>query len=1219
MAEVRRFGLGTQLGQSSGLEGQVDCRTIAFSNARYMDIEQILQEAQHRWLRPPEICEILRNYQKFRIAPEPPNMPRSGSLFLFDRKVLRYFRKDGHNWRKKKDGKTVKEAHERLKAGSVDVLHCYYAHGEENENFQRRSYWMLEEDLMHIVLVHYREVKEVAANEIAPEGHEGSKAIFPRTRDSEEILQVSQTSSSINSNFLQNHSQIPSQTTDTSSLNSGPTSEYDDTECGKPSLDAMYVKSDAADNQQAISRFRSGLEFRQSEDRPSMNQMEAGLLSTYFPVQYPSNQNDYLGRPSNIPGSNFLSAAQDDANGGINNAGFGLTFNGMRKPIEAAPWEEVLEHCTMGLPGATFRPTVSGAQNVNMSLPKQEDVILGQLLMDEFGIKQGFMTSLHSEAKWQTAAEDDSSNLSTWSMNHKVQTDSIGDPSSRSQEHKGHYVDERNDMSTDSDQENSSPLPDEFQAHFSNAEAVNLLTSNLDAENGPSEEVLNYSLTTRQTLIDNSKAEGEGGLKKFDSFSRWMSKELGEVADAGMQSSSEVYWDSIESGNVVEDSSISPQVPLDSYVLSPSLSQDQLFSIIDFSPSWTYTGLETKVPAEVLADGVLRCHAPLHAAGRVPFYVTRSNRLACSEVREFEYRVSPTQGTEIVDAPDGTSEILLRVRLGKLLSLESVDQLESSATEKPHIRSKINSLLEENDDEWFQMVMLSTDAQFSSDMIQEQLLQKVLKDKLRAWLLYKVAEGGKGPNVLDEEGQGVLHLAAALGYDWAIAPTLAAGVKIDFRDVHGWTALHWAAYCGRERTVVVLVSLGASPGALTDPTPKISGRTPWDLASSNGQKGIAGYLAEYSLTNQLFDLTLKESSRDGSVPGTADVKAIQTIAERTATQPTDGDLRRLSLKDSLTAVRNASQTAARIHEVYRVHSFHRKQLIEYGDEKFGMSGERALSLISVKKNRAGQNDEPSHIAAIRIQNKFRGWKGRKEFLIIRQRIVKIQALRHKYADIPIMHLLAKTIKGFKCQCLFHGLSAHVRGHQVRKHFRKIIWSVGIVEKAILRWRRRGSGLRGFRTERLLEGPSMQTGSSKEDDYDFLRVGREQSEERSKKALARVRSMLQHPEAQDQYRRLLNVGTEIKEIKVRSPPCHDSRPISTWISMDMVNDSECHDMFLNLDFLDDHSELLCAGHSLQEIVYERVLNEKGETEDDDELIAFEAITGGDGDTDMPSAS
>jgi CG-1 domain len=45
-----------------------------------------------------------------------------GLLFLFDRKVLRYFRRDGHNWRKKKDGKTVKEAHEKLK-----VRACFYS------------------------------------------------------------------------------------------------------------------------------------------------------------------------------------------------------------------------------------------------------------------------------------------------------------------------------------------------------------------------------------------------------------------------------------------------------------------------------------------------------------------------------------------------------------------------------------------------------------------------------------------------------------------------------------------------------------------------------------------------------------------------------------------------------------------------------------------------------------------------------------------------------------------------------------------------------------------------------------------------------------------------------------------------------------------------------------------------------------------------------------
>ncbi|KAK3033341.1 hypothetical protein RJ639_034391 [Escallonia herrerae] len=38
-----------------------------------------------------------------------------GSLFLFNKRVLRFFRKDGHSWRRKKDGRTVGEAHERLK------------------------------------------------------------------------------------------------------------------------------------------------------------------------------------------------------------------------------------------------------------------------------------------------------------------------------------------------------------------------------------------------------------------------------------------------------------------------------------------------------------------------------------------------------------------------------------------------------------------------------------------------------------------------------------------------------------------------------------------------------------------------------------------------------------------------------------------------------------------------------------------------------------------------------------------------------------------------------------------------------------------------------------------------------------------------------------------------------------------------------------------------
>jgi calmodulin-binding transcription activator len=52
---------------------------------------------------------------------------------------------------------------------------------------------------------------------------------------------------------------------------------------------------------------------------------------------------------------------------------------------------------------------------------------------------------------------------------------------------------------------------------------------------------------------------------------------------------------------------------------------------------------EVEVPAEKIGDGVLCCRTPPHKAGRVPFYVTCSNRLACSEVREFNFLVNTTQ------------------------------------------------------------------------------------------------------------------------------------------------------------------------------------------------------------------------------------------------------------------------------------------------------------------------------------------------------------------------------------------------------------------------------------------------------------------------------------------------------------------------------------------------------------------------------------------------
>ncbi|KDP46823.1 hypothetical protein JCGZ_24032 [Jatropha curcas] len=1078
MAEGRRYPLGNHL-----------------------DIEQILVEAQHRWLRPAEICEILRNYNKFRIAPEPPNMPTSGSLFLFDRKVLRYFRKDGLNWRKKKDGKTVKEAHERLKSGSVDVLHCYYAHGEDNENFQRRSYWMLEEELSHIVLVHYREVKGSRTNFNRIKEYENAMTC---AQEIEETTLHSEMDTSVSSNFRHDSHQAPAQTTDTISMNSAQASEYEDAE-------SVY-------NQQASSGFHSFLEVQQ----PETEKTDAGHDHVSFSSTY---QENFLA----VPGMDFVSLSQMGKVGETNGAG--LAYQ-QQKHFDLPSWERVLENCTPGI------ESVSQADTTRATA-KQEDETLRQLLANGFD-KEELGNHLPVQKDCQTF---EGAYLSKWATDQKSYPDSTHDPTASFNEQEVVSDDLSNTLALFQKRGSDHPVQNDVQVKHSN-------TENSMSLEGKSV----YSSAMKQHLLDRSVSEE--GLKKLDSFNRWMSKELGDVKESCMQSSSGAYWDTVESENGIDDPKIPSQVHLDTFVLGPSLSQEQLFSIIDFSPNWAYAFSEIKVlitgrflksreeaetckwscmfgevevQAEVIADGVLRCQAPSNKAGMVPFYVTCSDRVACSEVREFEYRPSHNQDVNITASYSSSMCTDLHMRFGKLLSLSFGPLPKCTANnidENSQLSNKLSSFLKVDRNEWDQMLQHNSEAGFSSEKVKEELLQKLLKDRLYVWLLQKAAEGGKGPSVLDEGGQGVLHFAAAFGYDWALEPTIIAGVNVNFRDENGWTALHWAASCGRERTVVSLVLLGAAPGALTYPTPEYrQGRTPADLASANGHKGIAGYLAESALSAQLSSLNLDKRDSDGA--GISGAKAVQIVPEHSTSAINSVDLPYgLSLKDSLAAVCNATQTAARIHQVFRVQSFQKKQLKEFGDDKSGVSHERALSLIAVKALKPGRHDEPVHAAAIRIQNKFRSWKGRKEFLIIRQRIVKIQA--------------------------------HVRGHQVRKNYKKIIWSVGIVEKVILRWRRKRSGLRGFKSEALIEGPSKHDTSSKEDDYDFFKEGRMQTEARSRIALARVKSMHQYPEARDQYRRLLNVVTEIQETKILSDRINNSEATAEFddlIDLDALLDDD----------------------------------------------------------------
>jgi len=135
---------------------------LTVSEATPAEAAAVVKKAGDKWLKNTEVVDILNHYSQygFPVSTEAPATPTGGTLFLFHRKQVRFFRKDGHNWRKKPDGKTVRETHEKLKVDNQDILNCYYAHAEEPDGefqLQRRCYWLLEGDI-NIVLVHYLKI-----------------------------------------------------------------------------------------------------------------------------------------------------------------------------------------------------------------------------------------------------------------------------------------------------------------------------------------------------------------------------------------------------------------------------------------------------------------------------------------------------------------------------------------------------------------------------------------------------------------------------------------------------------------------------------------------------------------------------------------------------------------------------------------------------------------------------------------------------------------------------------------------------------------------------------------------------------------------------------------------------------------------------------------------------------------------------------------------------
>lgn len=147
-------------------------------------------------------------------------------------------------------------------------------------------------------------------------------------------------------------------------------------------------------------------------------------------------------------------------------------------------------------------------------------------------------------------------------------------------------------------------------------------------------------------------------------------------------------------------------------------------------------------------------------------------------------------------------------------------------------------------------------------------------------------------------------------------------------------------------------------------------------------------MAEADLISHLSLLNIGENTMDSAAATIAAENAINT-GSRIFTS--DLSIEHQFLKGSLAAVRKSAHAAALIQAAFRNRSFRHRQLKSSED-----ISDVSLDLVALgslnKVQKLSHFEDYLHSAALRIQRKYRGWKGRREFLKIRNRIVKIQVI-----------------------------------------------------------------------------------------------------------------------------------------------------------------------------------------------------------------------------------
>ncbi|CAB78657.1 transcription factor like protein [Arabidopsis thaliana] len=593
------------------------------------------------------------------------------------------------------------------------------------------------------------------------------------------------------------------------------------------------------------------------------------------------------------------------------------------------------------------------------------------------------------------------------------------------------------------------------------------------------------------------------GYGSQDSFGRWVNNFIsdspGSVDDPSLEA---VYTPG-------QDSSTPPTV-----FHSHSDIPEQVFNITDVSPAWgvfdrenkgfsNYTLFfifqhlgrsnlicicgELRVPAEFLQMGVYRCFLPPQSPGVVNLYLSVDGNKPISQLFSFEHR--SVQFIEKAIPQDDQlykwEEFEFQVRLAHLLftSSNKISVLTSKISpenllEAKKLASRTSHLL----NSWAYLMKSIQANEVPFDQARDHLFELTLKNRLKEWLLEKVIEN-RNTKEYDSKGLGVIHLCAVLGYTW---------VGLLFIGQH---TMEENGGCSS--------ICGARPNLVTDPTKEfLGGCTAADLAQQKGYDGLAAFLAEKCLVAQFKDMQTA-----GNISGN-----LETIKAEKSSNPGNANEEEQSLKDTLAAYRTAAEAAARIQGAFREHELK----VRSSAVRFASKEEEAKNIIAAMKiQHAFRNFEVRRkiAAAARIQYRFQTWKMRREFLNMRKKAIRIQV----QAKANLSTVFKKRNEKLSATAAF-------RGFQVRRQYQKITWSVGVLEKAILRWRLKRKGFRGLQVSQ----PDEKEGSEAVED--FYKTSQKQAEERLERSVVKVQAMFRSKKAQQDYRRM-KLAHEEAQVKI----------------------------------------------------------------------------------------